>query len=126
MTQHKEHTKAFDLFDLKSQIESDPQHWSIHLMDFVDGFRRKQNVSLVERPFPLSNERIDALLASTAEYLCDEATIKPPDWLVTVPACKYPWFVAGIENLKAIALAESPLRYRIRKIFVLSNFLDRV
>lgn len=37
-----------------------------------------------------------------------------------------PWFVAGMENLKAIALAESPLRFRLRKIFVLENFLSRV
>jgi hypothetical protein len=32
----------------------------------------------------------------------------------------------GIENLKAITLVESPLRFRIRKIFVLDNFLRRV
>jgi hypothetical protein len=31
-----------------------------------------------------------------------------------------------MENLKAIALVESPLRFRIRKIFVLENFLNRV
>jgi hypothetical protein len=43
-----------------------------------------------------------------------------------VPACRKPWFVAGMENLKAIAVAESPLRFRIRKIFVLENFLSRV
>ena len=45
-------------------------------------------------------------------------------WPMCLPA-KPPWFVSGMENLKAIALAESPLRFRIRKIFVLSNFLSR-
>jgi hypothetical protein len=49
-----------------------------------------------------------------------------PEWVLNVPACKDPWFVSGIENLKAIALVESPLFFRIRKIFVLENFLTRV
>jgi hypothetical protein len=31
-----------------------------------------------------------------------------------------------MESLKAIALVESPLPFRIRKVFVLANFLSRV
>ena len=49
-----------------------------------------------------------------------------PEWTSKIPACQDPFFVSGIENLKAIALAESPLVYRIRKIFVLENFLERI
>lgn len=37
-----------------------------------------------------------------------------------------PWFVSGMENLKAIASAESPLSFRWRKIFVMEIFLSRV
>lgn len=69
---------------------------------------------------------MDALLASTAEALCRELNLKAPTWLAEVPACPIPWFVAGMENLKAIALAESPLPFRVRKIFVTANFLSRV
>ena len=69
---------------------------------------------------------MDALLASTAESLCDESGIEPPDWIAGIPACSHPFFVSGIENLKAIAIVESPLRFRIRKIFVMENFLSRV
>jgi hypothetical protein len=36
-----------------------------------------------------------------------------------------PWFVAGIENLKASALVESPVQFRRNNIFVLGNFLSR-
>jgi hypothetical protein len=43
-----------------------------------------------------------------------------------IPAYKDPWFVSGMENLKAITLVESPLHFRRRKIFVLGNFLSRV
>ena len=114
------------LCEVKRQIESDPQNWPIYLMDFVDDFRYYKDVSAIETPFKLTSEKWDALLASTAQYLCDELNIKPTEWLFSVPACSNPWFVSGIENLKAIALVESPIHFRIRKIFVLENFLSRV
>lgn len=114
------------LQDVKRQIIADPKHWSIFLMDFVDDFRYYKNLAAIAEPVQLTDQRMDALLASTAEYLCDEASLEAPAWLANVPACKTPWFVSGIENLKAIALVESPLRFRIRKIFVLQNFLSRV
>jgi len=53
-------------------------------------------------------------------------SLECPGWILEVPACKDPWFVSGMESLKAIALVESPLQFRIRKIFVLENFLSRV
>jgi len=114
------------LCETKQQIEADPKNWVIHLMDFVDDFRYYKNPTALAQPFELSNERFDPLLASTAHYLCDEMRLECPDWILEVPACKDPWFVSGMENLKAIALVESPLQFRIRKIFVLENFLYRV
>jgi len=66
------------------------------------------------------------ILASVAESICDELKLPAPLWLRDVPACKEPYFVAGLENLKATAIVESPVRFRIRKIFVLENFLYRV
>lgn len=114
------------LREVKQQMESDPGNWAIYLMDFVDDFRYYKDPAAIDEPFELNNERIDALLASTAEYLCEELNIEPPEWIVEVPACKDPWFVSGIENLKAIAIVESPVHFRIRKIFVLENFLERV
>lgn len=114
------------LREVKGQITADPRWWCVHLMDFVDDFRRRKDPRAVAQPFELTDEKTDALLASTAEAICDELGIQPPDWLASVPACTDPYFVAGIENLKAISIVESPLRFRIRKIFVLENFLFRV
>jgi hypothetical protein len=114
------------LQDVKRQISFDPKNWSVFLMDFVDDFRYYRNPAVIAEPVQPTDQPIDALLASTAEYLCDELRLESPAWLADVPACKTPWFVSGIENLKAIALVESPLRFRIRKIFVLENFLSRV
>jgi hypothetical protein len=95
-------------------------------MDFADDFRYYKDPTAIAEPIDLTNERFDALLASTAEYLCDELGLDVPEWILRVPVCKDPWFVSGMEDLKAIALVESPLRFRIRKIFVLENFLSRV
>jgi len=113
------------LCETKQQIESDSKNWVIHLMDFVDDFRYYKNPVAIAQSFELTNERFDALLASTAHYLCDEMSLECPSWILEVPACKDPWFVSGMESLKAIALVESPLQFRIRKIFVLENFLSR-
>jgi hypothetical protein len=114
------------LRETKEKILREPQWWKIHLMDFVDDFRAKRNLDAVSEPFALSDDQQDALLASTAEALCDEMRLEPPVWLRQIPACREPYFVSGWENLKASALAQSPLRFRIRKVFVLENFLRRV
>ena len=114
------------LREVREQINSDPKHWRIYLMDFVDDFRRHKDRRAVVEPFTLMEGKMDALLASTAESLCDELGMEAPEWLSRVPACREPYFVSGFENLKAISIVESPLRFRIRKIFVLENFLSRV
>lgn len=114
------------LKETRRQMEREPQHWCIHLMDFVDDFRYHRDPRAVAEPFETSELKMDALLASTAEALCDEIGLSPPQWLSEVPACEKPFFVGELENLKAISIVQSPLRFRIRKIFVLENFLSRV
>jgi hypothetical protein len=114
------------LKETRQQIEQEPQHWCMHLMNFVDDFRYHKDLTAVCEPFMPTERRTDALLASTAEALCDEMDLAPPSWLAEVPECEQPFFVGGLESLKAISIVESPLRFRIRKIFVLENFLSRV
>ena len=100
--------------------------WHIPFMDFVDEFRRSKDISQL-KPLSHQNERYDALLASTIEYICNEPPqCAPPGWVYYIPECSEPWFVAGIESLKAISLVESPVWFRRRQIFVLENFLSRV
>ncbi|MDT7602415.1 MAG: hypothetical protein QOF61_412 [Acidobacteriota bacterium] len=110
----------------KEEMKADPKWWCIHLMDFVDDFRRRKDPLAIAEPFELSERQTDALLASTAEALCDEMGLTPPAWLAHVPDCEQPYFVGGTENLKAFSIVQSPLRFRLRKIFVLENFLSRV
>lgn len=113
------------LKETKASIAAEPQWWKIHLMNFVDDFRYHKDLRAISEPFEIGASKMDALLASTAEALCDELRQEPPAWLASVPACQEPYFVSGFENLKAISIVESPLRFRIRKIFVLENFLSR-
>ncbi len=114
------------LRETKENIEREPQWWTIHLANFIDDFRSCRDLAALKDPFERSDEKMDAVLASTAESLCDETGLKPPTWLSEVPECAEPFFVGGMERLKAISIVESPLRFRMRKIFVLENFLSRV
>ncbi len=113
------------LKEVRKQIDNDEPNWRIYLMDFVDDFRRHKSPDQVAEPFIQAGDRMDSLLASTAESLCDELGIEVPAWLFEIPACRDPYFVSGLDGLKAFALLQSPLRFRIRKIFVLENFLSR-
>ncbi len=100
--------------------------WKTHLFDFVDAFRSTRNRDLVKKaPVMELHVRLRALCASATEALCNEMNLVPPSWCAGVPALDTPWFVAGIENLKAMALVESPAWFRARGIFVLNNFLSR-
>ncbi len=112
--------------ETKLLIKADPRWWKIPLMDFVDDFRRRKDPTMIEQPFVADDVQIDATLAAVIEDLCDEMGMTIPTWPAQIPSCRTPFFVAGIENLKATAIVESPVRFRMRKVFVLENFLKRV
>lgn len=112
--------------ETKEKISADERWWKLYFYDFVDDFRFHKNIAAVAEPFSFDNNKFDALLASTVEALCKELNLETPLWTKNIPACNEPFFVAGFENLKATAIVESPLLFRIRKIFVTSSFLQRV
>lgn len=62
----------------KEKIDAEPGHWRVWLMDFVDDFRYYKDLQMIEEPFEPGDEKIDALLASTAEFLCDELKLEAP------------------------------------------------
>jgi len=73
-----------------------------------------------------AHAEVNAYLASVAETLCREASLTPPAWTES-PRCYLarPWFAGGLESLKAILLAESPVAFRRRNLFVSANALSR-
>jgi transcriptional regulator with XRE-family HTH domain len=101
------------------------ESWKIHLFDFVDAFRATRHCELLDPPVTGLDIRLQALCATVVEALCAENGLRAPPWCAGIPPLSQPWFVAGIENLKASALVESPAWFRSRNIFVLGNFLSR-
>ena len=56
-------------------------------MDFVRRFSKGQRPEAVREPFEQGDEKIDAVLASVAESICDELKLPVPEWLSRIPAC---------------------------------------
>jgi|SRR5688572_30734151 len=92
----------------------------------VDEVRRSRRFEALKRLYSSSRRtRERALLNSTACALAAELGEAPPWWAMRPLALSEPWFVSGVENLKASALVESPISFRRNNIFVLGNFLSR-
>ena len=99
-----------------------------HLAEFLDEFylhpNERQNRLLAE-PEPLS-AIADAYLAASTEYLADCYGLATPPWCYQPKRfLETPHFSGGLENMKAMLLAESPLAFRRRMIFVSEDALDR-
>lgn len=108
-------------------LEDGPESWRIHLMNFVDAFRRSHEAALIDSaPVDALDPKNLCLISSTVEKLCSEIHREIPPWCAGIKCLKEPWFVSGMNNLKATALQESPAVFRKRNIFVLANFLDRI
>lgn len=107
-------------------LEDGENSWKIWLFNFVDAFRKHKDMSYIETP-PIQglSSRMNAILSSTVETLCEELAIEAPAWCKSISALSTPWFVSEMENLKAASIAESPIHFRKRNIFVLENFLSR-
>ena len=100
--------------------------WPLWLFELVDDLRKRRDAELiVEPPAPGLGVRMRALVASTVEPLCAELHLPVPEWCWETAALAEPWFVAGLEDLKVMALVESPVWFRRRNVFVLGNFLSR-
>lgn len=103
----------------------DEEWWEIPFMEFVDDLRHHRDPTLVAEAIKRSGHRFDQLMASTVEYLCHELDLDEPEWTCWVESLREPWFVSGVESLKAITQVESPAEFRMRMVFVLENFLSR-
>jgi transcriptional regulator with XRE-family HTH domain len=107
-------------------VQDGDASWKTHLFNFVDAWRRDHDLNLISSPpHTVLSHPLQALLAATVETLCDEDHMAAPLWCMTVLPLPEPWFVSGIENLKATAVQESPIHFRSRTIFVLASFLER-
>lgn len=96
--------------------------------EFLDEFYthpEARQAMIVEEP-PAVGEFEDAWLGAVAEHLARRWSLEIPAW-VDQPHrfLRRPFFAGGLESLKAILLAESPLAFRKRQIFVEAEPLRR-
>ena len=108
-----------------------PSVWD--LGNLLDDFRchcmtPEEKLALVsDPPEPTGEKHTDAYLAAMVETLCSEANLRPPDWTASPGTyLQRPWFASGLQSLKAILLAEAPVAFRRRNLFVSANALQRV
>ncbi len=99
----------------------------VPFFDAVDEARRTRTFEALKRLYSRSRRtRERAVINATARALAQELDIPEPWWATRPQFLPAPYFVSGIENLKASALQESPTPFRQNNIFVLGNFLNRV
>jgi hypothetical protein len=102
------------------------RNW-VPFFDAVDEVRRRKSFASLEALLKANQRRRErALLNATARKLAAELHLQVPMWAENPLPLKQPFFVSGMENLKASALIESPPDFRMNNIFVLENFLSRV
>ncbi len=116
---------------LALQVGQKPPIWV--LGNLLDDFRHhcttleKKMALVAEPPEPVGEPQTDAYLAAMVETLCHEASLNPPRWTESsYTFLRKPWFAGGLQSLKAILLAEAPVAFRRRNLFVSANALHRV
>jgi hypothetical protein len=85
----------------------------------------KRIAALAEEPAPIGHVQ-DAYLAALAEHLALSERLPVPAWSDAPRRfLTEPFFSGGLESLKATLLAESPLAFRRRLIFISADGLSR-
>ena len=109
--------------------EADEQSYRIALSGFLDSFYSNpdKRQTMIEPEPPLTGDvRRDAYLAAVAEHLARRWDLRIPGWTDnSARSLHEPWFTTDIEALKPLLLAQSPLAFRKRMIFVEHEPLSR-
>jgi len=113
---------------LANGAEGDKAAFGRALAEFLDAFYTDpgaRQAMIADEPPSLAKFE-DAYIAAVAEHLARRWNLAIPPW-VDQPHrfLDRAYFAGGLESLKAILLAESPLAFRKRQIFVETEPLRR-
>lgn len=90
--------------------------------DSASPVQRREMVDV--RPDSTGDVRYDALLAALVEHLCARWRIPTPTWVDDPDRFVEPWwFVSGLNRLHASALAQSPISFARRGVFICDGAL---
>ena len=123
-------TAAFprSLVDVAKLAQGSRTMFDLTLSEFLDWFYthpEERQAMIADEP-PAVGRFEDAWLGAVSEHLARRWNLEIPAW-VDQPHrfLDRPFFAGGLESLKAILLAESPLAFRKRQIFVEAEPLRR-
>jgi hypothetical protein len=123
-----EFRRPTSLAEVAKKAEETPGAFDLFVSEFLDEFylhpHRRQSM-IAEEPQFLGELR-DAWLGAIGEHLARRWSLQIPSWTdQSHRFLKRAFFAGGFESLKAILLAESPLAFRKRQIFVEAEPLRR-
>jgi hypothetical protein len=118
------------LAELARRLKADERVWHHALAGFLDTFythpERRQTM-IDETPPLLGNPRLDASLGAIAEHLARRWELAISTWTDNPERfLSEPYFPTAFEGLKPLLIAQSPLAFRRRLIFVEHDPLSRV
>lgn len=79
----------------------------------------------VDAPILTGDERYDALIAAVVEDCCVNRAVATPPWVYEPQRSVQPWYVAGLNSLRADADRETPPVFRRHGVMILAQEFAR-
>lgn len=119
---------ARELVHLLQDEAAAGRDYQIHVNAFVDAFRRAGDPArraLVDEG-PSESGRFEGLVSAVVSALCRDVGLAAPPWVETT-GCVEPFFAFDARSfpLRLRLMLESPPPFRIRNVFVPSDYLSR-
>jgi hypothetical protein len=84
----------------------------------------QQQRAAAQEPVSTGDARYDAMLAAIAEYVCAREGTLAPAWVEDSKRFLSEWwFVSGVRSLHADAIAQSPISFARRGVFITAGAL---